>query len=192
MGAKLSLVTDSEHLNYLENAMSKMYYGLTTQQELISHIRRACQVLSPKTASQAAQLMIGTACTESNFGTHPDFREGYGFGWAQFDRIRVKDVASYIRQRDSLCASILSETGLNVPFYDTDTLCHILKFSPLVSAFFCRVGYMQIPEALPAVGDIEGQAHYYKKFWNSYHPNAKGSVEKYLADWQEFYAGKSL
>ena len=172
--------------------MSKMYYGLTTQQELLGHIRHACQSLSPNTASAGYEMLVGTGCTESNLGTYPDFSEKYGFGWPQFDRVRVKGIAFYIRNREGLCALILAETGLNVAFYDIDTLCHIIKFSPLIAAFFCRVGYMMVPEPLPKVGDLEAQAFYYKKFWNSYHPNAKGSVEKYLADWQEFYAGQSV
>jgi hypothetical protein len=170
--------------------MTKIYYGLTSQQELLAHIRRACQCLSPNTAPQAIELMIGTACAETLMGQYFDSSESYGFGVMQFDRIRVKDIARYIREREHISDIIYAETGFKCSYYDIDTICHILKFSPLLSCFFCRVGYMMKPEKLPPVGDLKGQAAYYKKHWNSSHPNAKGSEEKYIAEYRKYYLGE--
>lgn len=170
--------------------MSKLFYGATTQQELIAHVRRSCQALSPSTASQAIELLIGTACAETLMAQYFDSSEGYGFGVMQFDRIRVKDIARYIQEREQLKSIIYSETGFDCAFYDIDTICHILKFSPLLSCFFCRVGYMMKPEALPSVGDLEGQAAYYKKHWNS--AEGKGSEEKYIAEYKKYYLGEEL
>ena len=164
-----------------------MYYGLTTKEELNAHIRRACQSLSPSTVQDAIPLLSGTAATETHFGEYEDRSEGYGFGPWQFDRIRVVDIARYIRTLDRVHAIVLAETGFDARFYDVDTICHILKFSPLLGAFFCRIGYMMKPEPLPSGSDIEAQGEYYKRHWNS--SEGKGSVEKYVHDYKKFYLG---
>ena len=50
-------------------------------------------------------------------------------------------------------------------------------------AAICRLCYYRAPGALPDEGDPEGQARYWKRYYNT--PLGAGTVEKYIAEAEE-------
>jgi hypothetical protein len=156
--------------------MSSLHYGLSSRAQLHEHIRHACQVLSPNNTPQAIQLMIGTACAETHFGTFRDDYEPQGRGVYQFDGVRFNDIRDYlIVQRKDIHKIIIEEFGFDMRYIGFNSA---LDHSPLLNSVLCRIGYYMKPEPLPYVGDVIGQAAYYKKHWNS--SIGKSSPEKYI------------
>lgn len=51
------------------------------------------------------------------------------------------------------------------------------------SVAMCRIHYRAIKEALPNEGDINGQASYWKRHYNT--AAGKGTVEQYIQHWNE-------
>ena len=51
---------------------------------------------------------------------------------------------------------------------------------PLYSAIAARLVYLNKPAKIPK--DLKKQAEYWKKYYNSEHKNAKGTVEKFLKE----------
>lgn len=142
-----------------------LYYGLTTKKQLHDHIRHACQILTPDNAAQAIELLVGTACAETHFGTFRDKHERQGRGVFQFDEIRFKDVRNYLLiDRQDIQKIIIDEFNFDMRYIGFGIA---LDHSPLLATVLCRIGYYMKPEPLPSVGDIIGQAAYYKKYWNS-------------------------
>ena len=52
------------------------------------------------------------------------------------------------------------------------------------AAAMCRVHYYRVSEALPEQGDIEAQAVYYKKYYNTI--AGAGTEQEYLKNWHEY------
>lgn len=50
------------------------------------------------------------------------------------------------------------------------------------SIVMARLRYLTVEEALPKAGDIQGQAGYYKKYYNTYH--GKATVEEYMNNYR--------
>jgi hypothetical protein len=59
----------------------------------------------------------------------------------------------------------------------------------LYAAAMCRVHYLRVPHRLPAEGDIQGQARYWKLFYNTNY--GSGTEEEYLEVW-ESYSGEPV
>jgi hypothetical protein len=48
-----------------------------------------------------------------------------------------------------------------------------------------RVFYWRVPAALPAAGDLAGQARYWKQYYNT--PLGRGTVARYVQDWERAF-----
>lgn len=167
--------------------MVKLFYGVSSQKEIITHIRRACEIVRYENSEESEQLLIGTCCTETNFCTYRDEYFNEGKGPFQEDSVRFYgDKKRLLNEKPDLVSKIKQETNIDIARLDYQ----MLEYAPLACAIMCRIGYLFVPVAIPKT--LNGRAYYYKQYWNSYHPNAKGSVEKYLADWETFYAGKPV
>lgn len=157
--------------------MSKMFYGIKNQAHLIECIRKAVATFGG--GHKAKQLLAGTCCAESDFGTYPDKHpEKLGVGVTQFDQIGFDDVK--MRTRTKHKKKFFRGYGI-----DLDTVqLEDLAYNPELTLAFTRLKYILVPEAIPSC--VESQASYWKAHYNSYHPNAAGSVEKYMEDWNRF------
>ena len=58
---------------------------------------------------------------------------------------------------------------------------HELEFNDNYAAAMARVHYLRAPSALPGFDDLEGQAAYWKRHYNT--PLGAGTPEKYKRDW---------
>jgi hypothetical protein len=163
-------------------AVMGVFYGASSQSEIITHARRVCRVLSPANEDQAFELLVGTACAETGLATTRDRLAGQGVGLCQFDMIGFDD--AYKRgflDRPDIARLLLDEFDIKQIRIDQ------LEFSTLLSLIMCRLKYRLVQEVLPQCGDIEGQAAYWKKYYNTY--VGKGTEKHYIESVMTHYLG---
>lgn len=150
-----------------------MFYGATDKYQILECVSAACTTISPLNAPDAEALINGTFAAETAYGTARDNYEAQGKGLAQFDFIRFDEVRGRLARDAQLTALLKQKFGIVNPKFDQ------LDYSPLLSAIFCRIGYLYVPDKIPACTDINAQGVYWKKFWNS--SAGAGTPEKYVA-----------
>ena len=67
---------------------------------------------------------------------------------------------------------------------ERNPISDVLINNDLFAAAMCRVLYRRIHEPLPDAGDVEGQAAYWKKYYNT--TAGAGREEDYVKNWQAF------
>lgn len=162
--------------------MTNIYYGLTSRQNLLDCIGRACDVIKPDNAHQAREQLIVTACAECGMGKVRDGFEKQGRGWAQFDLIRFQDNMERVnsKRHAKLKESLKRELDFKWMYFEQ------LDYSPLMSAVHCRLAYYFKSEPLPPVGNLALQAKYWKRHYNK---NGAGTVEKCIDRAKRNYFG---
>ena len=127
--------------------------------------------------SQAArELLLGTAIQESGLRYLKQLGGGPALGLFQMEPATHKDIwDNYLRYRGELKARI-------------DVLCRLpieemLVTNLLYAAAMCRIHYLRAPDPLPEAGDLEGQAAYWKKWYNT--AQGAGTVEHYIRNWRK-------
>lgn len=128
----------------------------------------------------AEQLLLGTACQESHCGTYRrQLGGGPALGIFQMEPATHDDIwKNFLAHRSGLARLVKSLTHSDKP--SAEEMVENDKYA----AAMCRVHYLRVPYALPAAGDIEAQAHYWKRWYNT--PQGRGTVEEYLANWKRF------
>lgn len=133
-------------------------------------------------ASRAAeQLLLGTACQESQCGRYlHQLGNGPAVGIFQMEPATHSDIwENFLAGRKPLAWQVgwyLAPDRLP----NARIMIHNLGYA----AAMCRVHYYRRPEPLPPAGDIEAQARYWKKWYNT--PQGRGTVEEYLANWRRY------
>lgn len=148
-----------------------MNYGLKNKPEISVLARKVVSVFGG--GYNATRMLIEIAAAETNSGEfadeHPD---KIGVGLTQFDQIGFDDVQRRTRPKNK-------QRLKDMLGYDLDKLkLADLAYDPLLSLALTRLKLLLIPEEIP--DSVEGRAKYWKKHWNTYHPNAKGTVEGYI------------
>ena len=87
-------------------------------------------------------------------------------------------------QRNNIWANFLhgrTKLGLNIlgPYTKPDHAR--LAWDLAYACSMCRVHYLRCPQALPPAGDIEAQAAYWKRAYNT--PLGAGMATQYVANW---------
>jgi len=139
----------------------------------------------------AGQFMKNIAATESNLGT--DTLGDYSFSPFQIDDIRYKDIVQRAQGGGNAGkrADMVNEYlrgALNRPNFDILSLD--LKeegHNPLIGAALTRMGLASVPEAIPS--DLEGQANYWKDYWNTHAKTASGTPQKFISQVKHHYPG---
>ena len=156
---------------------TKLYYGAKSFDHIVEEAQRAVDTFGGTESTR--NLLLGTCCTETDFCTfrdrHPD---KLGVSAVQFDAIRFNDVVSRTRKHNRI--KFFDEYGVRL----ADLKLADLACDLAIAFALCRLAYILIPESIPS--SVVNQAGYWKKYWNTYHPNAKGTVDSYLQDWQNF------
>jgi len=136
------------------------------------------QVIKPsisiigKASDQASILLLGTALKESNL-TYRKQLGGPALGLFQIEPETYYDTyLNYINYRLELKKLI---EGTFIP-YKMDV--NSLIFNDYYSCMIARIKYYRVQEKLPEVHDVEGQAKYWKKYYNT--NLGKGTVEQYM------------
>lgn len=151
------------------------YYGVKNEKHLVDTIKKVADVLGG--GEKAIVLMIGTCATETHFGKYPDDNpESLGVGVAQCDQIALDDIQIHIRGRDQI---ILKKLGYDIRVVQLKDLA----YDPLLACCIMRLVYKRKTEPLPIADDLMAMGHYWKDHYNSHHPNAAGTPEKFFKDW---------
>lgn len=155
-------------------------YGIKNKQEAVVIAKKVVSIFGG--GHKTTMMMLEFAATETHLGEYPDSHpEKWGVGLTQFDQIRFDDVVQRTRSRNR--KMLKQHFG-----YDL----HDIKLADLADdavLAFCmtRLALKLIPEHNPTT--LIGRARFWKKYWNTYHPNAKGTIEGYWDDVENHMAG---
>ncbi|MEO5333846.1 MAG: hypothetical protein H7839_17675 [Magnetococcus sp. YQC-5] len=122
----------------------------------------------------AEELVLGTAIQESGLQYLQQLGGGPALGLWQMERATHDDIwTNFLHFRTKL--------GLNVlgPYTRPDHTR--LAWDLAYACAMCRIHYLRCSAPLPADGDIEAQAAYWKSHFNT--PLGKGTTQQYLANW---------
>lgn len=120
---------------------------------------------SDKTSNAACELLLGTAMQESGLRYLVQI-SGPALGIWQMEPTTFNWLASWASTR-----------ALKLPAGDVSQLPGNLY----LACAMARLRYYVVPEALPAQGDVEAQARYWKQYYNT--PAGAGTVQQYLDNW---------
>jgi hypothetical protein len=132
----------------------------------------------------AAQLLLGTAMQESECGTYIAQLTGPALGVWQMEPATASDVFNW---SDKYNPELLN------PFVmlwkdkeGTLETIRPLSGNLYLACALARMLYFRRPEALPAKDDIDGQARYYKQWYNT--PLGAATVAQYKQNWTRLAA----
>jgi hypothetical protein len=126
----------------------------------------------------AEELVLGTACQESHCGRYlHQLGAGPACGIFQMEPATHDDLwENFINPR-----SMLREGLKGISLIQTaDEMC----FNLMYAAAMCRVHYYRVKAALPTAGNLNGQAHYWKKYYNT--ELGAGTVAEYVKNWRAY------
>ena len=140
--------------------------------QLRTLIRETLQSLD-RHSLQAENLLLGTACQESHCGTYIEqLGEGPALGIFQMEPATERDIwENYIVHRQSLQSAVASTCGRH-------EAGQWLKYDLAYQICMARIHYLRVPKALPAHDDIQGLAHYWKKYYNT--NLGRGTEEEFI------------
>ena len=141
-------------------------------------IRPACEAIGLYSLA-AEELLLGTACQESKCGTFlKQLGGGPALGIFQMEPRTHDDLwANFISHRAQF-AGKLDQLMLGEP--DAAEMVWNLRYA----AAMCRIHYYRVKGPLPAAGDLQAQAAYWKRFYNT--PKGAGTEAEYIANWRRF------
>tara|TARA_Y100001937_G_scaffold10884_1_gene13216 strand:- start:1531 stop:2022 length:492 start_codon:yes stop_codon:yes gene_type:complete len=135
-------------------------------------------------STKAEDLVLGTGLYESQYRYIRQIGSGIAKSFWQVETATAQDnIKSYLKYRQSrarMCASaaLVSSQYVSEDISDKE-VGHMLEANIAYGIMHCRLKYWRVPKGIPS--DIEGQAHYYKKYYNSAEGKAseKGYIKLY-------------
>ena len=125
------------------------------------------------------QLLMGTAMQESGCGDYIAQVGGPALGVWQMESPTFDAVTNWTgRNRVDIAAKIDLHFG--------PAVCGNLPGNLYLACAYARMLYFSVPAALPAKGDVAGQAAYYKQYYNS--PLGAATVEEFTDNWHKVMA----
>ncbi|GAB5378984.1 MAG: hypothetical protein Alis3KO_00810 [Aliiglaciecola sp.] len=160
------------------------HYGLASIEQAIDLAQKVCCVLGHGKNLVAHNLLLETACAESQLGMYKDPTPGSaGFGLTQGDSIAIYDVANRTRYKD--IQKIRNCFGFDLRLTNPMDL----EEDPLKAFVFTRCFYKLIPDEIPK--DLHSRAEYWKLFYNT--ALGKGTVAHYVESASRIlYSGKGF
>lgn len=123
----------------------------------------------------AEQLVLGTAIVESKLSYIKQLGTGPALGLWQIEPDTHTDVYdNFLEYRDELQEIVMSLSAPGQTFEEN------LTSNMQYGAAICRLCYYRAPKALPDAFDLEGQAAYWKRYYNT--PLGAGTEEKYIGE----------
>lgn len=122
----------------------------------------------------AEELLLGTALQESRLQYLKQIGPGPALGLFQMEPVTHDDIwNNYLSYRKDLATKVIRLTHNRVQAS--------LATDLLYAAAMCRVHYRRVADALPAQGDYEAQAAYWKEHYNTF--EGAGTEDEYLENW---------
>ena len=147
-------------------------YGVVSKKQLVDTVKYVCDVLGHGKNNNAVKLLLETAGAETSLGKVKDKTKYAGMGITQIDKIAFDDILERVSFSD--VAIIKEQMGIELAWVEWNDL----RYNILLAFLFTRLKYKKIPEEIPT--KMQDRALYWKKHYNSYHPNAKGTTGHYL------------
>lgn len=151
-------------------AIDTIDYGLIHSDDVVRVARSVCDVIGYGSKGKGLEMMVETACAETRAGRAVDNYAGDGLGAWQVDKGTVnwlKSKYGYGRHADAI------KNAFNISISEVKP--EWLRYSPLLSAIFCRLRYLTEPDPIPE--DVPGRAAYWKQHYNT--ASGKGTVKHY-------------
>lgn len=149
---------------------------------LIDRTLRAIDLYMPA----ASNLLMGTAAQESRLGTYlRQLGGGPALGIYQMEPRTHDDIwINYLAHRPELKRKVSrylswSHIGGSESFFSEE-----LEWNMAYATAMARVHYLRIPERLPADGDIDGLARYWKQHYNT--PLGAGTEYEFVHNYWQF------
>jgi len=154
-------------------------------QEIIGIVYKVNMKLLGHARREEIELMAGTIATESHFYQRVQLNRGPARGVFQIEPDTAKDIyENYLRYKPELYKKFMDIVFYmgSAPFFipQKDEIDKLLMLCDDYSAGIARMVYLRQRPPIPKT--LEDQAAYYKLWFNT--PAGKGSVEKYLRDWE--------
>ena len=162
-----------------------------------------CPVLAflgdPYDTLAAEELLLGTALQESKLRSVLQYPRGPALGLFQMEPATHDDIyENWLPYRETdedpphwkeMLRSHLIFLGQPPMFEGPDDrvppFAEELACNAYYACAMARAHYYRVPAALPDAGDLEGQAHYWKNYYNT--AAGSGTVEEYIASWRHFH-----
>ena len=125
-------------------------------------------------SDDALALVVRTGMAESGYRALEGYGEGNpALGFFQMEPNTAIDIwNNYVAYRTKYKYK-LQELGFR---YEDLEFCLLSNIGLQVA--FCRLHYRRVPDALPKASDLEGQAKYWKKFYNSH--LGRGTIKHFM------------
>ena len=138
----------------------------------------ALQAISLHTDA-AAELLLGTALAESRLVWRRQLNDGPARGLFQMEMATHNDIwSNYLKFRSTLANAVRAlKTSAKA---DPETE---LENNDAYAAAMTRVHYRRAPAKLPAAGEVQAMAAYWKLYYNT--PLGAGTVSKYVEVWTQ-------
>lgn len=129
---------------------------------------------------EAVQLLLGTACVESDCGHYIQQINGPALGIFQMEPATHDDIwHNYINHRPNLKAFMRAELGETLLPVKSDNLRWNLCYATMMA----RLHYYRVKESIPITTQTE-QAGYWKRHYNT--EKGKGKIEDYLTKLEKY------
>ena len=121
----------------------------------------------------ALALVMRTGYAESGYKVLKQYGGGPAIGFWQVEPVTAHDtIDNYVNYRKKY-KDALQELGCNFENLEFSLLSNIA-----VQVAFCRLKYMRDPKPIPSASNIEEQAKYWKRVYNT--ELGKGTVEHFV------------
>lgn len=123
----------------------------------------------------ASELVIGTGIQESRLTYIKQIGNGPALGIFQMEPATHRDIwINFLKYRDELRTKMNAIARYPAEIPAPEIMVYNLRYA----AAMCRVHYRRVREPLPPAGDLEGQAAYWKKHYNT--ELGRGTVDEYI------------
>ena len=124
-------------------------------------------------SEDAVDLVYKTGNAETGYKHLKQMGDGPAIGFWQVEPATLFDIMdNYVKYRPKL------EKGLESLGFDRRNVEVRVMSNIALQAAFCRLKYKRDKYALPLIGDLEGQAKYWKRVYNT--PLGKGTIKHFL------------
>jgi len=158
--------------------------GINTKDVIDLIIRPALNGIM-MSSEAAVQLLAGTCAQESQMGTYLKQMDGPAKGLMQMEDVTHDDIHNtYLRYNQDLTSLLYATCGMVPRNIGTIPDSSILIYNMRYAVCMARIKYARDSSPIPALGNIEAQARYWKNIYNS--KSGKGDTSAYLLNYNRF------
>lgn len=159
------------------------------RKEIVLLIHGVCRKLTGHANENEVALMLGTAAAESSLRDRVQIGGGTALGYWQMEPATAASLWEHYLGRPRKHKLFLSVVRImvDIPEWEGDyfpmpefVIKTEFRYGDDFAATLARVLYLSFAEPIP--DDLEGQARYWKKYYNT--PAGAGTVEHYLSQWE--------